>query len=796
MKILHFSMSGKKYPAPLFLWCLINAISLAQVSDGISVRAGLQNFTQEYSCAVARQEHIFVSVNSGVYYPGESIMFKALLLGNDMKIKTDGSRFFYLQLIDYAGKNISNYAFELHEGECSGHINIPSTLHTGIYTIRAYTRWMLNFGADNFFERPLMIVSPLENTVLSAESADSLPVRFYPQCGRIISGVNNKILVRLNPRHQGQIQKLKIIDNKGNIIDTCRIDPNGTGIIYLTPEAEHVYYASDTDPKSNIGVVPLPECTDKGFVLQLSNDENSLKINVCAGSMQQIVENLQIVMLSESTGKIINLPVNMNSREQLISIPLANISEGLHQILLFEGQNTILSQSTWYKKEQSENNLIISVNDTLNKRTHAKSKITVSTPATKQKLSAAVIAVYNPATDSLLFNELGYLKYFSLYTSLANADILPVLGPETNAEYINNLLTACLNTRITDFLLHDNRKLTYVQEIKGISLSGKVINLPHHTPVSNAAVLLSYPDSTAHFDYTYTDKQGEFNFVLNNKLYGKQVYLIIQDRSERFNPVEIIINDPFVDNYPEKQSVQLTHPVIESSLAAFQNISLAHRVFYQNKNIQPVVLRKSQLYTENFYGKPDFTLIPAEFESLPNIYEIRKNLIAGIKFDIEHDIFKTYIFDPYLQLYYAGPAFVMLNNIPFPSLRNILELNSDNIRKIELKRDKFFYDNYLMFGIMTIYTKTPVSIESSYCYKTVTTPSIIESSEIQEAVTEKTSLPDIRHTLLWKTNQLLTENFAEIPFKTPDIKGSYRMKVLYIAPHGRVVCCEKEFYVQ
>jgi hypothetical protein len=789
-------MPDMKYIALIFLLNIQSVFSFAQLPKEPTLPTkDLRDFTQAYSCAVSRQEHIFISVNSGIYYPGESVIFKALLLGNDLKIKTDGSRFFYLQLVDYTGKSINNYTFELHNGECSGNFNIPATLQTGIYEIKAYTRWMLNFGADNFFRRPVMIISPLESTVMSSEMTDSVPVKFYPQCGKFISNVNNKVLVRTNPRQQPLIKKINISDEIGNIVDTCLIDQNGLGVFSLNPDPGHLYYASIIGSINQIRPLPLPPQINNSYIIYPERHENHLNITIIAGPMQEETDNLQLVLLSESTGNIINQPVVMNKRQGQVSIPLTTITGGLHQILLLRGHSTILSQCTWYKKDSPAKDLLISVNDTLNTRSLANARISVLTPSQHQKVSASIINEFNPVTDSLLYDEYSYLQYFSLYSCLSNAENMPVFSPDATEDYINNSLIAFLNTRTTDFLLRAENKILYLQEIKGLSLSGKVVALTSHQPLNNAAVLLTYPDSIAHFDYTYTNEKGEFNFVLNDKLYGKQVYVIVQDHSPGFNPVEIIINDPFSSNYPEKKAFKLTHPAIDLFATAHQSISLAHRAFYQDKNIQPVLYRKDQPYTENFYGKPDFSLIPAEFESLPNIYEIRKNLIPGIKFEVDYDIFKTYIFDPYLQLYFSGPAFVLLNNIPFPSLKNMLELNSDNIRNIDLKRNKFFYDNYLMFGIIAIYTKTPMVIESSYNYKTITTPSIVEPSAINEVIGEKTNLPDIRHTLSWRTNQYLSEGKAEIPFKTPDIKGSYRVRVIYLTTNGTVAYAEKPFFI-
>jgi len=154
------------------------------------------------------------------------------------------------------------------------------------------------------------------------------------------------------------------------------------------------------------------------------------------------------------------------------------------------------------------------------------------------------------------------------------------------------------------------------------------------------------------------------------------------------------------------------------------------------------------------------------------------------------------VFDDYLQSYYAHEAYVMLNNMPFPSLKNILELNSDNIRSIEMKNQKFFYDNYLMYGIVSIKTGKPVVVEPyySYCKAAVEVmPEIIETPAVKEGYGG--TLPDVRHSLYWRTGQTSLAELAGIRFITSDIRGSYRLKIYSVTADGKRRMAEKVFTV-
>jgi len=315
--------------------------------------------------------------------------------------------------------------------------------------------------------------------------------------------------------------------------------------------------------------------------------------------------------------------------------------------------------------------------------------------------------------------------------------------------------------------------------------------------VKGATILLSYPDSVAYMNYSETNDEGEFFFLLNEKLYNRKLFIIAQGYPQDKNPVTIVPDDPFLLSSSDENAAVLEHPGAASLISGHQNIAMAFRVFYagQDPFSSPVIHQYSS-YRENFYGKPDFTLIPAEYESLPDLFEIRKNLVPRLKLKVKDDYCLMTIFDEYLQLFFPQEAFVLLNNIPYPSFKNILELNSDLIQSIELKSRKFFYDNYLMYGIVSIVTRKPVEVVPHYSYQITSVnvmPERVEIPLVKEI--NAGTLPDLRHSLYWRTDRVSLSEIPGIHFRTSDIRGNYQLKVYAVDSDGKLQVTDKIFTV-
>jgi hypothetical protein len=780
----------------LYLTALGLSVALVAFPQGNSGLSGIYDMLQTYSCAYSRQERLFVFLNSGFYYPGENIAFKAVLFDADMKIKTDGSRFFYLQLMNSSGDGIGNYTYELHSGECSGTVKIPDTLVTGLYTLRAYTRWMQNYDPANYFRRPVLVISPLGGTMLQTTLCDSLPVKFYPESGSLLAGIENSVLVRVNPCQNDSIRQLHIADDLGKVILSCSLDPGGMAVFSFTPEPGRQYHAIAADSGRPGQTFDLPEPENNGYRMHIETGRDSLSVRIATARETESGESLYLAVMTGNAGKSIALPVAPIHNSISLSIPLAGLPAGINQFVLF-GNNNVLCSRVWYRKSEWFEGEGAGLTDTLETRTF----ITTSCPSNPESGQDNILAVSlnetNAITDSILFNEIRYFRYFDLYSSFSNPEILPLFDASASETAINNCLMASTRCLPMDFALQNTGNPRYAKEVQGVLLSGKVIFPSTKEPVKGATVLLSYPDSVAYMNYSITNEKGEFSFILNDKLYNRKVYIIVQGYPRGKDPVTIIPDDPFMISSPAETVSQFEYPGAAKVISDHQNIAMAFRVFYARQSQASLpALRNYSPYRENFYGKPDFTLIPAEYESLPDIFEIRKNLVPRLKLRVKDDYCVMMVFDEYLQLFFNQEAFVLLNNIPFPSFKNVLELNSDNIRSIELKSRKYFYDNYLMYGIVSIRTRKPVEIEPhySYCLASVDVmPETFEIPSVKEA--NEGTLPDVRHSLYWRTERTSMAELSGIRFRTSDITGSYQLKVYVVTRDGKLKVTNKVFTV-
>lgn len=107
-------------------------------------------------------ERIYIQSDKPLYYPGETIWFKAYAVSFDNRISTI-SQVLYVDLISPDGEIVRTLKLNLDQGAAFGDFQLNESSPGGMYKLRAYTHWMKNYGTESFFTRNIMIqkiVSP------------------------------------------------------------------------------------------------------------------------------------------------------------------------------------------------------------------------------------------------------------------------------------------------------------------------------------------------------------------------------------------------------------------------------------------------------------------------------------------------------------------------------------------------------------------------------------------------------------------------------------------------------------
>ena len=194
------------------------------------------------------QEKVYVHTDNQCYFVGDTLWYKAYVVRADSLSPTPLSRILYVELLSPDGLLVERQQVIVSsQAFCCGQIVLQDSLYAGYYELRAYTRWMLNFGArpmryakwdawafynnqmardfytqyDGLYSRVYPIYNRPERRGdfsykgmtqrpyqrLPKEPKDQLKVKFYPEGGTMVEGHPTRIAFEATDQH-GEAQQV------------------------------------------------------------------------------------------------------------------------------------------------------------------------------------------------------------------------------------------------------------------------------------------------------------------------------------------------------------------------------------------------------------------------------------------------------------------------------------------------------------------------------------------------------------------------------------------------------------
>ncbi|RZK98161.1 MAG: hypothetical protein EOO89_32475, partial [Pedobacter sp.] len=151
-------MGGQLGKIIVFLLLIISIGTQAQESDQLVKR--IETYFNTLS-----PEKLYLTLDKPYYNSGDTIWFKCVLL-NQFADSAGHSGRIYIDLINENNEAIIEQVTMLNNGLGYGDIALKASLPNGTYTLRAYTNWQQNFGAEHFFTRNFYIGNSGERTWL------------------------------------------------------------------------------------------------------------------------------------------------------------------------------------------------------------------------------------------------------------------------------------------------------------------------------------------------------------------------------------------------------------------------------------------------------------------------------------------------------------------------------------------------------------------------------------------------------------------------------------------------------
>ncbi len=111
-----------------------------------------------YSRLAALLEKPYIMTDKPYYYPADAILFKSYFNYISPVYRDSLSHVMNVELIDASGKIVQKKMFPVIAGTAVGDLMLPVTTRPGDYTLRAYTRWMMNFDKQVIFTKDIKIL--------------------------------------------------------------------------------------------------------------------------------------------------------------------------------------------------------------------------------------------------------------------------------------------------------------------------------------------------------------------------------------------------------------------------------------------------------------------------------------------------------------------------------------------------------------------------------------------------------------------------------------------------------------
>jgi hypothetical protein len=208
-----------------------------------------------------------------------------------------------------------------------------------------------------FYVEAIYKGSKAEAGILIPTQLNYINVRFYPEGGKLISGVESKIAFSaFNSCNQPVDFEGEILDQKNNAVKKIESSYEGMGNFLLTTENGQKYYLKIIRPAGIIKTFDLPLPVYNGLALSVVSEKNNIiKFQV----MPVNLEGKVYYFIGQTKGKIYWIKSEKIEQTSVIEIPIEEFPMGLAQFAVFDQSMDLLAERSVFINNDKKLNIEI-----------------------------------------------------------------------------------------------------------------------------------------------------------------------------------------------------------------------------------------------------------------------------------------------------------------------------------------------------------------------------------------------------------------------------------------------------
>jgi hypothetical protein len=767
-----------------FLVLFLNSLAVGQsFEERLSAKLALY-YQNNYPLQVE------LTFNQPKYVQGDTAYFAIrILTPGDFKT-IPGKQVLQLDLFDADGKIVHHQKVLVLEGSGSNQFVVPVNITPGFYTVQAYCDRFQGSDPGLFYYGQLLIGG--KNEIERKDNAGD--IKFYPEGGRLVSNVSNRVIARGKPNSLGAVY-----DQDNNQIAAISLNRNGIQYLYLNPKPGVTYNAKIAGttvelPKSEDGIAMVLALTRREFPFRITmqvSDKSSYRS-----------ENLFLVI---SAHGIVYYSAKVQFKDRLTSIasvPQKDFPDGLMRATIFTEDGTAIAERL-FACERGE---VIYANVLLDKdQYNVREKIIVNFKLTNERGTA----VAGIQSCSIINTDL-------LKTPSSTPDLSPDKKITGNLAYAAMCEEADIFNDLTDrdlFLITQKWRWYSWADVWNEARSKYFLD--GYLRFKGTATIdgQPVPDSTKiHFfmqNYVmtyeaYATNEGNFNIPL--LIYfddTEEIFYAATYNGHRLKNVSVV----FSTN--ENKFIQCVDFVNASRTDAywqFQNsknqIDLSYRVSNAASKVK-IKESPNSKFEEEIFGADNSYLL-SDYKLLPTMAETLLEIVHFVTHRVTKGKNVVRVFYDETDLFAPGDPLFIIDGVITDDTDYFMSLNPESVQSIKVvhsAKKLWTFGKLGENGVILVETKIPNNARnvrrlSQPLKMTGLTKKIPFSSTHHGDAHLNFRVPDLRTSLYWNGEVVINKNGeAQISFYAPDNTGHYAIWIEGVTTDGVPYTATKTFEV-
>ena len=790
--IYRFLPFGSFLRITLLLAAMSIALGARAQSDSLKSLSHLLNRYHQQTL----QEKLFLHLDRPSYVSGEIMWLKLYAVDGTYNKPLPLSKVAYVEVIDKESRSVLREKIALRNAVGSGSIQLPTSLNSGTYTVRAYTSWMRNFDPAYYFQQSITVVNTFRGTAI-VPSLDTMAydIQFFPEGGYLVKGLASKVAFKLIDKYgRSQSARGVLLNKEGQEVATFQTLKFGLGSFTYTPAVTSpTYKAILTLPTGRTITCMLPAAQEQGYVLHLEESAPAqLQLLVRAtGSLS----NGPVLLLAHTRqAAAVALYAQLQNGQARFIVDKTKLPDGITHFTLFNEQRQPVCERLYFQRPQQQ----LTIKAATNKPRYAlRDKVTVqlqTAASTGQALPANLsVAVYR--LDSLSQEAAPHISSYLWLASDLKGHVenpnyyLTARGPEVGAATDNLMLSHGWSRFQWDAVISRQPiMLPFLPELNGLLLQGRVTQNIDGRPASAITAYLASPSRLVRMYNSVSDDQGRIQFELNN-FYGFHD-IVLQTNSQQDSTYHLEVLNPFSERYTTAPlSAPLTlSPNFKSDFTQRHLQMQVQNSYYRRQNN---IYRVPATDSIDFFGLADEVYHLDDYTRFKTMEEVLREYVPGVKVRIKKDGFHLTVLDNTNRTIFTEAPLVLLDGVPVFDSNKIMALDPLKVQKLTVLASRYFqgrtiYDGIVSFstyqGKMDGFRLDPRMLVQEY--EGLQLQREFYAPRYDSPESRQGRLPDLRSLLYWNPIVTTSSLPGTLSFFTSDQPGRYLLVVQGLAQNG------------